>query len=177
MSELTVAEDLKKYIRDIVDFPKEGIVFKDITTLLSDSKAFKLAIDAMVLEFKNKNIEYVVGVEARGFLFGAVVAYLLDAGFVPVRKAGKLPYKRQSVTYDLEYGTDTVEIHEDAMPEGARVLVVDDLLATGGTIKAVADLVAAQKANIISLAFLVELEFLNGKDRLTGYDTFTVLKY
>ena len=170
-------ENLKQYIRDIPDFPKEGIVFKDITTLLGDKDAFKASIDAIVDNYKDKEIDYVVGVEARGFLFGAVVAYQLGIGFVPVRKKGKLPYKTQSVTYDLEYGTDTLEVHEDGVPAGSKVLIVDDLLATGGTIKAVADLVEAQKAEIVSLAFLVDLTFLNGKDKLGSYDVYSVLQY
>ena len=177
MTDTTVVEDLKKCIRDIPDFPKKGIIFKDITTLLGDKIAFKQSIDEMTKRYTDKNIDYVVGVEARGFLFGAVIAYNLGVGFVPVRKKGKLPYKTQSMTYDLEYGTDTLQIHEDGVSEGSRVLIVDDLLATGGTIKAVADLVSQQKADIIGLTFLVELSFLNGRDKLTDYDVYSVLKY
>lgn len=171
------AEDLKKYIRDIPDFPKEGIIFKDITTLLSDKEAFGQSIAALVEPYKGRAIDYVIGVEARGFVFGAAVAHALGAGFVPIRKKGKLPYKTQSVTYDLEYGTDTLEVHEDGVPPGSKVLIVDDLLATGGTVKAVADLVSSQKADIIGLAFLIELTFLNGKDKLGNYDVYSVIQY
>ena len=127
--------DLKKYIRDIPDFPKEGIIFKDISTLLKDPQAFQKSIDTLAKAFKKARVRYVVGVEARGFIFGAALAYKLSAGFVPVRKKGKLPYKTKSVTYQLEYGVDTLEIHTDAIPPHSRVLVVDDLLATGGTVQ------------------------------------------
>ncbi len=177
MNTTITPDSLKQYIRDIPDFPKEGIIFKDITTLLGNGEAFKISIDALTEQYKDQSIDYVVGVEARGFLFGAVIAYQLGVGFVPVRKKGKLPYKTQSVTYDLEYGTDTVEVHEDGVEAGSRVLIVDDLLATGGTIKAVADLVSKQKAEIVSLAFLVELTFLNGRDKLEGYDVYSVIQY
>ncbi len=169
--------DLKKCIRDIPDFPKQGIIFKDITTLMNDKAAFRKSVDLLAKPFKKENIEYVVGVEARGFIFGAPLAYKLGAGFVPVRKKGKLPYKTKSVSYQLEYGTDTLEIHEDAIKPHARVLIVDDLLATGGTIKAVADLVKQQKATIAGIAFLVELSFLKGKDRLKDFDVYSVIKY
>ncbi len=169
--------DLKKYIRDIPNFPKEGIIFKDITTLLKDKTAFKSAVDILAKKFAKDKIEYVVCVEARGFIFGSAVAYKLGAGFIPVRKKGKLPYKTKSVTYQLEYGTDVLEIHEDAIPPKSRVLIVDDLLATGGTVKAVVDLLKSQKIVIAGVAFLVELSFLNGKDRLKGLDIFSILKY
>jgi len=155
--------DLKKYIRDIPDFPKKGIIFKDISTLIKDPQAFKKSIDTLAGKFNKERIKYVVGVEARGFIFGAAMAYKLGVGFIPVRKKGKLPYKTKSVTYQLEYGVDTLEIHEDAITPHARVLVVDDLLATGGTVKAVTDLLKKQKANIVGVAFLVELKFLKGK--------------
>ena len=148
--------DLKKHIRDIPDFPQEGIIFKDISTLLKNKEAFGKSIDELARKFGKERIDYVVGVEARGFIFGAALAYKLGVGFIPVRKKGKLPYKTKSVTYKLEYGTDTLEIHEDALTPKARVLVVDDLLATGGTIKAVVDLIIAQKARIVGVAFLVE---------------------
>lgn len=171
------SKDLKKSIRDIPDFPKKGIVFKDITTLLRDKIAFKKAVDLMVKKFRKENIEYVVGVEARGFIFGAALAYKLKAGFIPIRKKGKLPFRTKSITYSLEYGTDVLEIHEDALPSNSRVLIVDDLLATGGTIKAVADLVQAQQAIIAGIAFLVELSFLKGKDRLKGFNIYSVIKY
>ena len=170
-------EDLKKIIRDIPNFPKEGIIFKDITTLLKDKNAFRKAVDLLAGRFRKENIEYVIGVEARGFIFGAALAYKLKAGFVPVRKKGKLPYKTRSITYDLEYGTDVLEIHEDAIPANARVLIVDDLLATGGTIRAVIDLVRTQKAVIAGVAFLVELSFLKGKKKLEDLEIYSVLKF
>ena len=169
--------DLKKCIRDVPDFPKEGIIFKDITTLLKDPDAFKKSIDLLAKKFKKENIELVVGVEARGFIFGAALAYKLGTGFVPVRKKGKLPYKTRSVSYQLEYGTDVLEIHEDAIAPNTRVLIVDDLLATGGTIKAVSDLVKAQKAVIAGVAFLVELQFLKGKEKLKDLEVYSVLKF
>ena len=172
--------DLKSCIRDIPDFPKEGIIFKDITTLLQDANAFKKAIDLLAKKFRVQKIDAVVGVEARGFIFGAALAYKLKAGFIPVRKKGKLPYRTKSVTYDLEYGTDTLEIHEDAVTPDSNLLVVDDLLATGGTIKAVIDLLRAQKAKIAGVAFLVELRFLKGKDKLKeleDIEVYSVLKY
>src|SRR5208283_2087954 len=148
--------DLKKHIRDIPNFPKEGIIFKDISTLLKNQQAFRKSIDTLAVKFKKARIQYVVGVEARGFIFGAALAYKLAAGFIPVRKKGKLPYKTKSVTYQLEYGVDTLEIHEDAVPPDARVLVVDDLLATGGTVSAVVELLKTQKVKIVGVAFLVE---------------------
>lgn len=158
--------ELKKYIRDIPDFPKKGIIFKDITTLLKDKKAFKQSVDALTKKFAKEKIDYIVAVESRGFIFGGALAYELGAGFVPVRKKGKLPYRTNSVTYDLEYGTDTLEIHEDAVEPGSRILIVDDLLATGGTVRAVCDLLARKGAEIVGVAFLIELGFLNGKDKL-----------
>ena len=169
--------DLKDHIRDIPDFPKEGIIFKDITTLLQDGAAFKKSIDLLAKKFKKENIELVVGVEARGFIFGAALAYKLGVGFIPVRKSGKLPAKTKSITYELEYGTDVLEIHEDAIRPKVRVLIVDDLLATGGTIKAVADLVKAQKAVIAGVAFLVELKFLKGKNKIKDLPVYSVIKY
>lgn len=169
--------DLKRHIRDVPDFPKEGILFKDITTLLKDKDAFKKSIDLLARKFKNQRIEQVVGVEARGFIFGAALAYKLGVGFVPVRKKGKLPAKTKSVTYQLEYGTDCLEIHADAIKPKSRVLIVDDLLATGGTIEAVSKLIREQKAVVAGIAFLIELQFLNGKDRLKDFDVYSVLKY
>ena len=169
--------DLKDRIRDIPDFPKEGIIFKDITTLLKDGDAFKKSVDLLASKFKKERVDYVVGVEARGFIFGAALAYKLGAGFVPVRKKGKLPAKTRSITYDLEYGKDVLEIHEDALGPNTRVLIVDDLLATGGTIKAVSDLVKGQKATIAGVAFLVELKFLRGKDKLKDLPVYSVIKY
>ena len=169
--------DLKKHIRDIPDFPQEGIIFKDISTLLKNKEAFRKSIDELARKFSKKRIDYVVGVEARGFIFGAALAYKLGVGFIPVRKKGKLPYKTKSVTYKLEYGTDTLEIHEDALAPNVRVLIVDDLLATGGTIKAVVDLIIAQKARIVGVAFLVELRFLKGKERLKDLPIYSVIQY
>ena len=169
--------DLKQCIRDIPDFPKQGIIFKDITTLLKNKTAFKKAVDLLAKKFKKQNIDLVVGVEARGFIFGAAVAYKLGVGFVPVRKKGKLPYKTKGIDYQLEYGTDTLEIHEDAVGPETRVLVVDDLLATGGTIRAVCDLLKAQQAVVAGAAFVIELRFLKGKDKLKDLDVYSVIKY
>ncbi|OGX39170.1 MAG: adenine phosphoribosyltransferase [Omnitrophica WOR_2 bacterium RIFCSPHIGHO2_02_FULL_50_17] len=169
--------DLKNRIRDIPDFPKEGIIFKDITTLLKDKEAFKKSVNLLAAKFRTEGIELVVGVEARGFIFGAALAYKLGAGFVPVRKKGKLPAKTKSVQYQLEYGTDVLEIHEDAIRPGARVLIVDDLLATGGTVKAVSELVKSEGAVIAGVAFLVELGFLKGKDKLKDLPVYSVIKY
>lgn len=169
--------DLKQTIRDIPDFPKQGIIFKDITTLLKNKTAFKKTVDMLARKFKKQNIDIVVGVEARGFIFGAAVAYKLGVGFVPIRKKGKLPYKTKGISYQLEYGTDTLEIHEDAVGKGTRVLIVDDLLATGGTIRAVCDLLKAQNAVIAGAAFVVELRFLKGKEKLNDLDVYSVIKY
>jgi len=169
--------DLKKTIRDIPDFPKAGILFKDITTLLKDKKAFKLAINALAKNYKNKKIDKVVAVESRGFIFGSVLANKLNAGFVPVRKKGKLPGKTNSVTYELEYGTDTLEMHDDAIEKKENVLIVDDLLATGGTAKAVTELIKQNEGKVVGIAFLIELLFLKGKDKLKGYPVFSLLKY
>ncbi|MCA9407526.1 MAG: adenine phosphoribosyltransferase [Candidatus Omnitrophica bacterium] len=177
MKEALKKSDLRNRIRDIPDFPKEGIIFKDITTLLKDKAAFKKSIDILAKKFRKEDIEYVVGVEARGFIFGAALAYKLGVGFIPVRKKGKLPSKTKSITYELEYGTDSLEIHEDALNPQARVLIVDDLLATGGTIKAVSDLVKNQKAVIAGVAFIVELGFLKGKEKLKDLDVYSVIKY
>ncbi len=169
--------DLKNYIRDVPDFPKEGIVFKDITPLLLDGAALRKSVDLLAKKYKKENIELVIGVEARGFIFGTAVAYKLGVGFVPVRKKDKLPAKTKSVTYALEYGTDTLEIHEDAIRPKARVLIVDDLLATGGTIRAVVDLVTTQQAVIVGVAFLVELRFLKGKNKLKDLPIYSIIKY
>ena len=157
--------ELKNYIRNIPDFPKPGILFRDITTLLKDKKAFKLAVDALVNKYKRKKIDVVVAVEARGFILGGAVAHKLGVGFVPVRKKGKLPAKTNSVTYALEYGTDTLEMHHDAIKPNDKVLIVDDLLATGGTVKAVTDLVRQFQGKIAGIAFLIELTDLKGKDK------------
>ncbi len=169
--------ELKNCIRDIPNFPKKGIIFKDLSTLLQNKDAFRKSVDLLARKFKKENIDLIVGVEARGFIFGATLAYKLKCGFVPVRKKGKLPYKTKSVTYQLEYGTDTLEVHEDAIAPGSRVLIVDDLLATGGTVKAVTDLVKGQKGNIIGLAFLVELSFLKGKEKLKDFPIYSIIQY
>ncbi len=168
---------LKDCIRNIPDFPKPGILFRDITTLLKDNKAFKHALDALVDKYKNKKIDKVAAVEARGFILGGAVAYRLGAGFVPVRKKGKLPWKTNSATYELEYGTDTLELHHDAINPGERVLIVDDLLATGGTVKAVTDLVKQLQGNIVGIAFLIELTDLKGKDKIKEYPVYSLIKY
>lgn len=170
-------DSLKKLIRDIPDFPKEGILFRDITTLLKDPKGLKEIIDIFSERYKNKGIKYVLGADARGFIFASAIAYNIGAGFIPVRKKGKLPYKVVSADYSLEYGTNTIEIHEDAFDKGDKVVIVDDLLATGGTAKAMVDLVNKLEGEIEELAFMIELEDLNGRDKLEGENVFSVIKY
>jgi len=170
-------DTLKQKIRHVPDFPKAGILFYDITTLLQDRDGFRAAIDGLSMPFKGQGIDVVVGIESRGFIFGSVVADRIGAGFAPVRKPGKLPSKCARATYDLEYGSDTLEIHEDAVSKGQRVLIVDDLLATGGTARATADLVKKLGGEIHALAFLIELVGLNGRLRLTGEKIHTVLQY
>ncbi len=170
-------ENLRKLIREVPDFPKKGINFYDITTLLKDADGLKKTIDAMAEQFEGERIDTVIGVESRGFIFAAPLAYHLGAGFVPVRKPKKLPAEKISVSYDLEYGTDTLEMHKDAVGEGHRVLVVDDLLATGGTAKAVVDLIEQLGGEIVGLLFLVELNFLNGREKFDGYDVRSLIKY
>lgn len=169
--------DLKDKIRIIEDFPIEGISFKDITTLLQDKDAFKYALDKMAEYFKDKDIDIVVGPEARGFLFGAPLAYAIGAGFVPVRKKGKLPYDTMTIAYNLEYGSDDLEIHKDAIKKGQRVAIIDDLLATGGTIESVARLVESTGGEIVSIAFLIELTELKGRDKLKNYDIMSLVNY
>jgi len=168
---------LKDCIRSIPDFPKAGILFRDITTLLKDKSAFRRAVEELAKKYKNKKIDLVVAVEARGFILGGAIAHKLGAGFVPVRKKGKLPWKTNSVTYDLEYGTDTLEMHCDAVKPSDRVLIVDDLLATGGTVKAVVDLVNNRQGKIIGIAFLIELRDLKGIDKLRDYPVYSLIKY
>ena len=168
--------ELKKYVRDIPGFPKEGIIFKDITTLLKDGKAFAHAVDAIADEYKDKKVDCILSVEARGFIFGAAVAYKMGVGLVPVRKKGKLPHKTHSVTYDLEYGKDTLQIHQDAFGKGAKVLIVDDLLATGGTTQAVAGLVEKMGGEIVGIAFVIELLPLKGREKLKGYQVTSLIK-
>lgn len=169
--------DLASRIRDVPDFPQEGIVFKDITTLLKDAAAFKQALDQLTLRVKDWDIDVVVGMESRGFIFAAPVAYLLGVGFVPVRKLGKLPAETVRMEYELEYGTNTLELHVDAIDKGARVVVVDDLLATGGTVGATIDLIEMIGGEVVGAAFLVELGFLNGRSRLDGYHVASLVTY
>lgn len=168
--------DLKSYIRDIPNFPKEGIIFKDITTLLRNGKSFREAVDLFASELKDKKIDIILGIEARGFIFGAALAYKLGLGIAPIRKKGKLPHKTHSVTYDLEYGKDTIEIHQDAFEKGAKVLIIDDLLATGGTCRAVVDLVEKMGGKIEAIAFLIELTALKGREKLKGYPVISLIK-
>ncbi|MFM8394346.1 MAG: adenine phosphoribosyltransferase [Acidobacteriota bacterium] len=170
-------DDLKKIIREIPDFPKPGILFYDITTLLKDAAGFRAVIDRMTSHFQGQKVDAVLGIEARGFIFGPALAYHLGAGFVPVRKPKKLPAEVESWSYDLEYGQDTLEIHKDAIGSGHNVIIADDLLATGGTAEAVVRLVEKLGGNVAGLAFVVELEFLNGRNKLAGYDVYSLLKY
>lgn len=168
---------LKKLIREVPDFPKKGILFYDITTLLKDKLGFATLIDALSENYIGKEIDLILGMEARGFIFGPALAYRLNAGFVPVRKPGKLPAATAKVSYDLEYGSNTLEIHKDAIQPGQRVLIVDDLLATGGTAVATADLARGLGAQIAGFAFVVELDFLKGREKLGQYDVFSLLHY
>jgi len=170
-------EDLKKIIRDIPDFPKKGIIFKDITTLLADAGSFQKMVDLLSHRYIGQKIEKVVGVEARGFIVGAALAYKLGAGIVLVRKPGKLPSETFKKTYDLEYGTDTLEIHTDAIKKGDRVLIADDLLATGGTMAAVVDMVNSMEGEIVECCFMAELEFLHGRSKLPKGKVFSLLKF
>ncbi|MBS3107290.1 adenine phosphoribosyltransferase [Candidatus Woesearchaeota archaeon] len=169
--------ELKDTIRSIPDFPKKGIMFRDITTLLQNKDALKKAVAQFVNYYSDKHIDLVVGPESRGFIFGAILAHQLHAGFIPVRKPGKLPYKILKKEYSLEYGNDSIEIHEDAIKKGQNILIVDDLLATGGTAKAALELVESMGGNVVSLAFLIELSFLNGRDKLSNKDVFSLIDY
>ena len=169
--------DLKEKIRVIEGFPKERISFKDITTLVADGEAFKESIDRIVEHLKDKNVDVILGPEARGFIFGVPVAYALGVGFVPVRKKGKLPAETVSVDYSLEYGVDVLEIHKDAIKKGQRVAIVDDLLATGGTVEAVAKLVEKVGAEVVALDFAIELTELKGRDKLEGYEIMSLVQY
>lgn len=168
---------VESLIRAIPDFPIPGILFRDITPLLSDPAGYKAAIDLFVDRFRDAGIEQVVAIEARGYMLGAPLAYALGAGLVPVRKPGKLPSAKHTEEYELEYGTNSLEIHKDAIQKGQRVLIVDDLLATGGTAEATAKLAATLGAEIVGLGFVVELEFLNGRDKLKNYDVMSLLRY
>jgi len=170
-------EELKSYIRDVPDFPQEGIIFKDITPLLQNAKSLQVATDIMSDRYMDKKIDLVVGVEARGFIMAPTIAYKLNAGFAMVRKPGKLPYKTHRASYQLEYGTDSLEIHQDAITPGQRVLVVDDVLATGGTANAVAGLVNILGGVLVESAFLIELDFLHGRDKLEDVPVFSLIHY
>ena len=171
------AGELEKYIRSIPDWPKKGILFRDITPLLAEPKAFTTAIDALCEGFTGMGIDHVAAVEARGFIFGAGVAEKLGAGFVPIRKKGKLPFKTETITYDLEYGTDSLEVHSDALSKGGKVLMLDDLLATGGTMAAACKLIEKIGGQIMGITFLIELSDLAGRSKLSGYKINTVISY
>ena len=177
MPETTRSLDLADFIRDIPDFPKPGITFKDITPLLSSHEAFAYCIDGFVEEFENKRIDVIAAAEARGFLFAAPLALKLGVGMVPIRKPGKLPFKKHSYSYELEYGTDTLEMHIDGIEAGQNVLVIDDLLATGGTVQACCEMIDACKANIAACAFLIHLKFLDGAKKLEKYPIFSLVDY
>lgn len=170
-------ENLRKLIREVPDFPKPGINFYDITTLLLDPEGLEGTIDALTEQCRGMNIDTVIGVESRGFIFGAPLAYQLGVGFIPVRKPKKLPAESVSIEYELEYGTDTLEMHKDAVGEGHNVLIVDDLLATGGTARAVVDLVESVGGKVAGLLFVVELDFLNGRSKFDGYDVKSLIHY
>lgn len=171
--------DIKSLIRDIPDFPKKGIMFRDITTLLKNPEGLKYVIDKLTQKCQNldKLPEYIVGIESRGFIFAPALAYQLNAGFIPVRKKGKLPASVHSVEYDLEYGTDILQIHQDALPQGAKVLIVDDLMATGGTAKATADLLSHIGAEIVACSFIIELTALKGREKLPNIPIITLVEY
>jgi adenine phosphoribosyltransferase len=170
-------EQLKAAIREVPDWPKKGILFYDVTTLLKRADRFRETVDALISPYKNRKVDLVAGIEARGFIFAPTVAYALGAGFIPVRKPGKLPAATHKATYDLEYGTDSLEIHRDAVEPGQRVLIVDDLIATGGTAKAVAELIEKMGGEIVGFTFVVELEFLKGREKLQKYEVTSLLKY
>ncbi|HST53610.1 MAG TPA: adenine phosphoribosyltransferase [Pyrinomonadaceae bacterium] len=170
-------DQLKSLIREVPDFPKPGINFYDITTLLKDPEGFRQVIDALSSEFKNEKVDTVIGIEARGFIFAPAMAYQLGGGFVPARKPGKLPSECETVSYDLEYGQDSLQMHRDAVGAGHRVVIADDLLATGGTASAVVRLVEQLGGEVVGLAFVVELEFLPGREKLAGYDVRSLIKY
>ena len=170
-------DELKKLIREIPDYPKPGILFYDLTTLLKDPRGFHLLVDQLCEHYEGRQVDVVAGIEARGFIFAPALAYRLGAGFVPVRKPKKLPWKTAGVTYQLEYGTDTLEIHEDGIAPGQHALICDDLLATGGTASAALELVRKLGGKVVGAAFAVELSFLGGRQKLGGVDTFSLIKY
>jgi adenine phosphoribosyltransferase len=169
--------DFKKYVADIENYPIEGVLFRDITPLMSNGQAFKMAVDEMIAYAKEKGANVVVGPEARGFLFGTPVAYGLECGFVPIRKPGKLPRETVSYKYDLEYGSNELFMHKDAIKEGDKVVIIDDLLATGGTIEATAKLIEESKGEVVGICFLIELEDLKGIEKLANYDVKAIIKY
>jgi adenine phosphoribosyltransferase len=173
----SITEELTQKIRDIPDFPRQGIIFKDITPLLNDPRTFKMAIDAMAHPYIGHHLDLVVGIEARGFIIGAALAYILNTGLIPLRKPGKLPFLTHRMSYSLEYGSAELEIHRDAIKPGQRVIIVDDLLATGGTMRASVDLVKTLGAEIVGVSFLVELGFLAGRRQLQGYDVMSLITY
>ena len=170
-------QTIKKMIRDVPDFPKEGIIFKDITPVLQHPEAFRFVVDAFTEELAKAKVDVIVGIESRGFIFSPAVVYKLGAGFVPVRKKGKLPYKTEQVEYALEYGNAILEIHQDSIIKGARVAIIDDLMATGGTAAAAAHLVERLGGKVVKMAFLIELLFLNGRKPLSSYDIFSLIQY
>jgi adenine phosphoribosyltransferase len=172
-----IVEELTQKIRDIPDFPQKGIIFKDITPLLNDSRTFRMAIDAMAHWYVGCHIDLVVGIEARGFIIGSALAYILNTGLIPLRKPGKLPFLTHRLSYNLEYGSAELEIHRDAIKPGQRVIIVDDLLATGGTMRASVELVKGLEAEIVGVSFLVELGFLDGRRRLEGYNVTSLITY
>jgi adenine phosphoribosyltransferase len=172
-----ILEELTHKIRDIPDFPQKGIIFKDITPLLNDPRTFRMAIDAMAHRYVGCHIDLVVGIEARGFIIGSALAYILNTGLIPLRKPGKLPFLTHRLSYSLEYGSAELEIHRDAIKPGQRVIIVDDLLATGGTMRASVELVKGLEAEIVGVSFLVELGFLDGRRRLEGYDVTSLITY
>ena len=170
-------EKIEKLIRSVKDFPEKGVIFRDITTALKDKEGLEIVIKDFTDRYKDKEIDYVVGADARGFIFGAAIAYNIGAGFVPARKPGKLPAEVESVEYSLEYGKNSIEIHKDAFKKGSKILIVDDLLATGGTAKAMVQLVEKLEAKVYELAFMIELTDLKGRELLEGYDVYSQLKY
>ncbi len=170
-------DEIRNAIRDIPDFPKPGIVFKDITPVLKDPALFDKTIGILYDRYKDREVNAVAAIESRGFIFGSVLALRLKVPFIPIRKKGKLPYRTISATYELEYGTDTVEMHEDALSEGDNVLIVDDLVATGGTAKATAELVEKVRARVLEMAFVIELAFLQPREKLAGYQVFSIVEF
>ena len=169
--------DFSKFIRDVPDFPQPGVIFRDITPLLQDPQAFRDAVDAMAAHYESKNVDVVVGIDARGFIFGSTLAYRMGLGFVPVRKSGKLPYRTHETSYELEYGVDTLAVHQDACSQGSRVLICDDVIATGGTIAASIDLVGKLGGEVAGIAVLIELTFLNGREKFPDQDIFSLIEF